>query len=465
MTGRVRPRVVIVGGGIGGLAAAYDITRAGLHCTVFEQDESLGGLAGTFDAGGFPLEKFYHHWYTSDTAALELVRELGMADALMPRPSTAAAWVGNRFWKLSTPLDLLCFSPLSLRDRLRLGLLTLRVRRLAQADLPALEQITAIDWVRREAGQNVLNVMFEPLLRGKFGPYAEQVAAVWLAWKLRLRGSSRRRGGGGREQLVYLRGGFGALVDALARQIRAGGGTIQTGMRVAQVLTHDHHDAVRAVRLADGTECPADAVLLTCPQPVAAGLCPFLPPEFRARLTEPAWLGNICLILVLERPLSGTYWLNVNDPSFPFVAVIEHTNLDASETAYRGRHIVYLSTYLPPQDPRMSMSADELLVYSIGHLQRMFPAFKRSWVHSSHVWRADYAQPVVTVGYRQRIAPEALGPRGLRLCCMAQIYPEDRGTNYAIAYARRAAARICADLGHSPHSPVAGPLTTQISLP
>ena len=143
----------------------------------------------------------------------------------------------------------------------------------------------------------------------------------------------------------------------------------------------------------------------------------------------------------LDRPLSSTYWLNVNDPSFPFVGVIEHTNFEDA-SSYAGNHVVYLSKYLPHTDTLYKMSTKEVLEYSLPYLKKMFPAFEEAWIRKYDVWKARWSQPVVEEHYSNLI-PSEDGPRpGFYLCSMAQIYPEDRGTNYAIREGRKIARRL-----------------------
>ena len=206
--GTSRPHVAVIGGGFSGLAAAWELGRRGLRATVLERDAEIGGLAGSFIAGGARLEKFYHHWFTNDVHVMELIEELGQSAEVLLRPTRTGTYHGHDLFKLSTPLDLLRFSPLPFPDRLRLGLLALRARRVK--DWRALEDRSAADWLREMDSERVYRVVWEPLLRGKFGDLAEEVAAVWFWNKLKLRGGSRGRGGG--ERLAYYEGGFAALV-------------------------------------------------------------------------------------------------------------------------------------------------------------------------------------------------------------------------------------------------------------
>jgi protoporphyrinogen oxidase len=425
-----RAHVVIVGGGFCGLAAGYELTKRGVRATVLEADEDIGGLAGSFRANGTRLEKFYHHWFTNDEHITSLVDELGTRDQVVFRPTRTGMYYANTFFRLSTPQDLLRFTPLSLINRIRLGLLALRVRRVE--DWRSLESRTAAEWLQSMGGETVYRVVWEPLLRGKFGSAAEDISAVWFWNKLKLRGSSR--GTKGEEQLAYYKGGFAALADAMADRIRAGGGQVLTRTPVDRLNVCDGR--VTGV-VARGTTIDADAVVATPALPIIADLVrPYVAADYVSSLRRIKYLANVCLVFELDRSLSDTYWLNVNDPGFPFVAVIEHTNFEPTST-YGGRHIAYLSKYLSETDPIYSMSNEEIVRFTLPHMKRMFPAFEPSWIQQHHVWRARYAQPIVERHFGSMIPDRRSPLAGLYIATMAQIYPEDRGTNYAVREGRR----------------------------
>jgi protoporphyrinogen oxidase len=427
--------VVVVGAGFTGLAAAYELALAGLPVVVLERDSTVGGLASGFRVGDATLERFYHHWFTNDVDVQELIREIGESERVIYRPTRTGMYYANSIFRLSTPIDLLKFSALSFPGRLRLGLLALRAR--GVRDWRSIEHLTAREWLLSLAGPEVFRTVWEPLLIGKFGPYAESIGAVWFWKKLVLRGGSRAPDG--REVLAYYRGGFCELARILQRRLEHMGVEFRLATPASGLEVRDGRAV--AVRTPSGS-LPASAVLLTQPLPLIAELlADAAPADYLARLRRIEYLANICLVLELDRSLSETYWLNVNDPSFPFVGVIEHTNFEPPET-YDGRHIVYLSKYLPESDPLFTLADDALLDFAIPHLSRMFPKFSRSWIQRHHVWRARHAQPVVEPNYG-RLIPEQETPFGnVLVASMAQIYPEDRGTNYAVREGRRVGRRL-----------------------
>ena len=432
--------VLIVGAGFTGLACAHALVKAGHHVVVCEADDDIGGLAGSFPVDGVTLEKFYHHWFLSDSYVLDLVKELGLEDAIVRRPTRTGMYYAEHFYRLSSPLDLMRFSPLSFADRLRLGFGTIAARLVR--DWHTIEHLTAREWLLRLFGAEVFRVVWEPLLVGKFGPYADRVGAVWFWKKLVLRGGTRSKSGA--EMLAYLRGGFALLAERLAEDIRARGGEIRTGCRVRSIVGGP--DGVAAVETDQGRLKAAAVVATPAPAIVADLADGLLPADRIAGLRAIEYLGNVCLVLRLDRSLSDTYWLNVNDAEFPFVGIIEHTNFEPAD-AYGGEHIVYMSRYCPASDPLYAESDAGVLDFALPHIRRMFPQFDTGWIKGCSVWRAAYAQPIAVPGYSRLVPPLDSGIPGLFLANMAQIYPEDRGTNYAVREGLRAAEAVRAFVG------------------
>ena len=425
-------RVVVVGGGFTGLAAAYELVRRGLKVTVLEQQNEVGGLAACLRIGNTRLERFYHHWFTNDQHVMQLINDLGAQDRLLIKSTRTGMYYANKLHRLSTPWDVLRFHPLPMWDRLRLGLLLFRAGR--YKDWRELDNVRAAAWLTKLAGPNVFRVMWEPLLLGKFGEYAYEVSAAWFWAKLMLRG--RSRGKPGQEKLAYFRGGFAALADLMVDHIAEWNGEIRLGTPATGLQIEGGR--ICAVRAA-GATFPCDAVILTPALPIIADLLEgHVPTEYTVQLRKIQYLASLCLILRLDRSLSGLYWMNVNDPSFPFVGVIEHTNFEAP-SSYADSHIVYLSKYLPAGNPLYNMSCEALVDYAIPHIQRMFPQFNRAWTKEAFLSRARYAQPIVTCGYGKLIPDHETPISRLYIATMAQVYPEDRGTNYAIREGRKVA--------------------------
>jgi protoporphyrinogen oxidase len=434
----INMKICIIGAGFTGLAAGLELSDQ--KPTLLELEDEVGGLARGFDTSGQRLERFYHHWFTNDEHIMKLTNELSLGKELEFYESKTGMYFNKSFFKLSSPIDLLNFTAISFISRIRLGILVLWARRVR--DWHVLESVTAKDWLIKIGGKEVYRVVWEPLLKGKFGPYAEKVSAVWFWKKLCLRGGSR--GKNGKEQLVYFEGGFMRLASEIANKIKEKGGTIITKVKVEKILISNNE--VKGLQTNMGfIEC--DKVIVTTALPIFAKMLDGQTNQkYIDSLLKIDYIGNVCLIMELDRSLSDYYWLNVNDPSFPFVGIIEHTNLINKEL-YGDQHIIYLSKYLPTTDHIYKMNTEEFLEYATPYIVKMFPKFERAWIKKANLWKAEYSQPVVEKFYSSKI-PEMRTPiNGVFLSTMAQIYPEDRGTNYAVQNGRKIAKLVRSDLG------------------
>ncbi len=434
-----RPLITVVGAGLCGLTAALRLTQAGYRVRVHERYPAPGGLARVFEVGGERLESFYHHLFTTDVAYVRLAEELGLGDAIEWLPSRMGIWTDGRLWDFGTPMSLLRFRPLGWLDKLRFVVSTLRLQR--RSDPQPFENVTAAEWIRRHQGVRVWEKVWGPLFHQKFASDAEKVAMVWLWCKLRLRGRSRSASGMG-ERLGYMRGSFARLPEALVAAIESAGGELCL------------RDTVRSLAPVEGgvqvetrsASYVADRVLVAAAVPEYLDLTrEHLSAEERQRLESLRATGALCTVLELDRSLSPYYWLNVADATMPFGGVIEHTNYIPKER-YGGRHIVYLSNYLFPDDPLFRAGRAKVMEAYSPALQRLNPSFDETWVRAVHHFRAEYAQPVVTVGYRELIPSHRTPLPGVYLAAMAQIFPEDRGQNYAISSGDHVARLMIDDL-------------------
>ncbi len=435
-------RVAIVGGGVAGLTAAYRLLQGGHDIALFEAAPQLGGLVRTFDAGGEPLEEFYHHIFTTDTTIVDLINELGLGERLVWKDSKVGFYRDGRIWPFVTPLDLLRFKPLPLIDRVRLGLAGVYLRR--QSDWHRYEEITAWEWIRRYVGQKGLDVVWGPLLRGKFADQAEDVAMAWLWSKIHLRFSSRGSGVSQKEQLGYMRGSFGVYIRELEKRVRAGA-NVETSAPVQQITVSSGGHADGLV-LQDGRRIEADAVIACVPSERFLPMAPPLGAEYERRVSAARWQWALCYVLALKHSLTPIYWLNISDPGTPFIAVVEHTNFMEKER-YGGLNLVYLSNYLTPNHPWFSLSDEELDDLYLPHLAKFNPGFNRDWVVDRWVFKGPNAQPVIRRHYRDDLPDHRTPVPGLYLANMQQIYPEDRGQNYSIRMGDQVAKMAVEDWG------------------
>ncbi|MBA3748290.1 MAG: NAD(P)/FAD-dependent oxidoreductase [Solirubrobacterales bacterium] len=467
-------KVAVLGAGVAGLVAAYRLTQGGHVCTVYERWPGLGGQAATLDVGGGDLlERYYHHLFTSDRHIVELYEELGMGDELEWKRSSMAFFVDGRQWAFNGPLDLLRFGPLAPLSRLRMGLAVLLLQKRAR-DVGPFESITAREWIESRMGTAPWRKIWGPLLRGKFGERAEDISMAWLWSKLTLRrqldGDEARN-----ERLGYPAHSWELLFDAMRDAIEAGGGRVLID-RPAAALSRDPdhggfvvaagasgsfrrgHDP-RSFARDDTSSERFDAVVATVPSDVFLGLldddlAAAIGADYRDRLRATEYHTALCLLLELDRRFSPFYWTNIADTRLPFVGLVEHTNF-IDPARYGGRRFLYVANYLAPGDPLLELSPEQLLEAYLPGLRAVQPDFSPDWIRARWLHREPAAQPIVTVGYHERIPPLQTGVPGLVLANTTQIYPEDRGTNYSVRLGGDAARALLADTCTSAESQLA----------
>jgi len=429
-------RVAIIGAGPAGLAAAYDLARAGSRVVVYEAAPEVGGLAAGFKAPhwDWTLEKYYHHWFASDQHILGLINELGWSDRVVFRRPYTVVFYQGRFHPLDSYGEALRFTVrhFSPVDLVRFGSVGVFLK--ATNNWRALEQVTADAWMRAKVGPRIYEAVWKPLLVGKFGE--ENLDVVNMAW-LWARIKARTT------QLGTFTGGFQAFMDELAGVVRGLGGEIRLGSPVTGIRVESPGAGLRVS--APGGEESFDAVISTSSPALMARLAPDLPATYSENLTSLKSMGAVALIVTLDRQLTPYYWHNLpKDAGFPFLALVEHTNFLPPEH-YGGDHIIYCGDYLPADHEYFGLSKEALLDRFLPAFSRFNPEFDRSWVKDSWLWKTAYAQPIPPVNHSRNIPAIRTPVRGLYFASMSQVYPWDRGTNFAIEIGRDVARLVQQD--------------------
>lgn len=422
-----------------GISAAYYLSKEPrFEVSLFESNSGFGGLLGLLTVNGVGLEGYYHHLFKNDQDIIELVNELGMQDKLLYLPSKIGVFYDGKIYPFSGPTDLLTFTPLPLTDRLRLGLVALYLRN--TKNWKSLRGHPAGEWMRRYAGKQAYKIVWKPLLRGKFGEHADKVSMAWLWHRLYNRGRSRSKSGK-QEELVYFKGGFKVLVDRMVEEIKKNGGKTFTNTKINKISP-----TKQGIRLDLNNNnfkgLALEKCVVTVPNPIFVKMAPDLSTKIKKRLLKVKYRGAMVVVLQLAKQfMRDIYWLNIHNTSMQLLAVVEHTNF-VSPRMYRGKHLLYAGNYPAQDDPIMRMKKRTLIKRIIDELNEINPAFNKSWVEKCWVFRDRYAQPIVTTDYYKHIPPVDTGIRNLYLVNMAQVYPEDRGTNQAVRDGRKIAERI-----------------------
>jgi len=434
-----RRRVAIIGGGLSGLAAACDLVRAGHHVTLLESAPDFGGLASSFRLEDHPVERFYHFICRSDADLLRFVKEFGLEECLHWRQTRTAFFHHGRYYPFGTPWDLLRFSAIPWTQRLRFGLHVLRSRYREQWRW--LDQIPAKPWLIEHIGEQAYYAIWHPLLKVKFGDYYEQISAAWV-WHRIWRVANSRTSLFARETFGYLEHGSATLVDPVVAWLRKQpNAVLRTRARVESFLVRD--GAISGV-CTDGSTLPCDAVISTVALPTLSRVLPTQNDPYFHRVRAVGYIGVVCMLLSLDRPLSVNFWTNINDPRISFNGIIEQTRLNEN-LRRAGLNVLYVPFYVPTSAARYTAKDDVLFAEYTGMLRLLNPSFTTAWVKEWHVFRTPFAQPIFTTHFVDLMPAHRTPVLGLYLTDSTQFYPEDRTISAAIKQGRTAAAMVMAD--------------------
>lgn len=403
-------KIAIIGAGLTGLTAGYRLSQKDHQVTIFEKEKTAGGLANGFKEKNWDwsLEKFYHHLFTSDLDIKNLVTELDLNDKLFFEEPKTSIYYLNQIARFDSPISLLQFPFLNPLEKIQTGLATLFLKFFPSWQI--LEKYTASQFLPKLYGKKAYQILWKPLLEAKFGSNINQVSMSWFWARIHKRST----------KLGYFEGGFQILIDELIKQIEKNKG---------QVLLNREISSIK--KLKD----EFDKVVVTVPSETFFKMAPDLPKDYQEKLKNKKMLASLNLILVLKDKFfnDNTYWLNINDSGFPFVAVVEHTNF-IDKKYYGNERILYVGGYYPQNHPYLKMTKEQIFKKFIPYLKKVNPSYDFLLCTMRYALFTDfYAQPIVPVNYSKNLLPHQTPDPQILLANMEQVYPWDRGTNYAVS--------------------------------
>jgi protoporphyrinogen oxidase/putative flippase GtrA len=434
-------RIGIIGSGLTGLTAAYELSKKGHEVTIFEFQNHVGGLASNFDLGGYPIERAYHFLYQSDEHMLTLAKELGISDAIKFYPSSIRYFHEGVDYPFMTPKDLLTFKPLSFINRVRLGVLSLYLKQLK--NWQPLSHVTAYAWLSKWMGEEVTREIWEPLLRGKFNHYYDKITMSWLWGRFNIRARSQNKDFSG-EKLGYPEGGFSIITDALVYELKKRQVAIKlnTGVRTISVTENTGEVIIETLT---GNTYTFDKVLATVPSPVFAKMIAHnasVPKTYIDRLLSIDYLDAVVMVFRTTQRLTNAFWYNIKDVRVPFLTLLSPSAL-AGTKQWNGSEVYFVGAYVPHDHSYMAESYDIETEWKKG-LSVMFPQFDEAQIQELKISKFKDAQHIVDVGFEDnKLVPFTSPLNDVYLANFSQIYPDDRGTNFAVRDGIKVATLMC----------------------
>lgn len=423
-------KIGIIGAGFTGLAAGYFLAKSGNDVTIFEKDDSPGGLAIGYREKGWDwtLEKHYHHWFTNDHNILRLAKEIHY-EVLIKRPRTSI-YTQSDVYQLDSPMSVLQFPKLSIAERIQMSSILGFLK--FNPFWKPLERYNAATILPKIMGRKAYEMIWEPLLINKFGASANDVSLAWFWARIYKRTPS----------LAYPSGGFLAFANTLTKKLQEDGATIHFATEIQTLHAEKRKTTIAYAKQGKIKSAIFDKIIVTTPSALFLKIAPQLPLSYKNSLNKLKSLGAINLILRLKNPFfqNNTYWLSVCDKTSPVMAIVEHTNF-MDKAHYNNEHIVYLGNYLPREHKYFQTTDEQILKAYDPFLKTLNKEYKKSLI-GIKAFKAPFAQPVIPVNYSQMLPPMETPLPNVFLANIDQVYPWDRGTNYAVELGEKVATLI-----------------------
>lgn len=388
-------KIAIIGAGYSGLNIAKELEKEGQEVTIFEKNEYVGGMVDTVPLYGTRLEKYYRHIFKSDKEAISLIEEMGLKDDLI-WPSTKMGYLTNRkIYEFGTPISLLKFKELNFIQKLRFGFNVVHIKLIN--DYKKIEKVTAENWLKERIGEDIYSKIWEPLLISKFGEKKSQVSMAWLWGKIKLRSTSSTKDG-------------------------------------EYIVKYTDNEIEK--------EDKFDIIISTVNYRTFLSMFEkYIKKEEKEKLEKVKYTSARTMLISTNKSFSPFYWLNVGDNDIPFGGIIEHTNF-IDKSNYNNNHIIYISNYMTEDNKLYNLSEEDLLKEYMKYLTQINKDFTMENIVEYHVYDEKYAQPIIECNYSDFIMEDKLKDENIYLCTMPQIYPEDRGMNYAIKLGNKIAKEV-----------------------
>jgi protoporphyrinogen oxidase len=432
--------LAIVGGGMMGIAAALELAKSGKFLiTLFEKNETLGGLSSYFQWQELIWDRFYHVVLSTDTEMLKFIGELDLQDKLFWRDTKSGFYGEGKLVSFSSSLDFLKFPFMSPWQKFRMGLGILYCSSIKEPS--RLEKIYIRQWLTKVFGRRVYENIWEPLLRSKLGGAKERTSAAFI-WATINRLYGARSSGTKQEKMGHVRGGYYSILKSAEEKLIKLGVKVLTNSPVLKLeLLNNSYN--RPINLTTKNETiKFDKVLITvdCPT-VLKMISSNNHHQYWEQLKKVEYLGVICVLLILSRRLSPYYVINLLDRDLPFTGIIEATNVACPEDL-GGKYLVYLPKYLTSDDPLVSTEDDKIIENFIEKLKKVYPDLKDEEILHKRLFRATRVQPLQEPNFSERTLEIPTPVKGVYLVNTSMICNSTINNNAAITLAHKAVNTI-----------------------
>lgn len=432
--------VVVLGGGLSGVATAYSLARAGLKdVTIIESGTTVGGLAGSFEREGHFYPLGYHHILHRDRTLLYFLELIGALPSVRWRRIRMLFHLGRRVYDLAKPGDFLRF-PMSLPDKARFARLMLKA--VGKRDWSDWQDRSAAELVDQCAGPGVREALFERLTRLKFELPCREVSGAWLGARLHFREGSAPLG------YIPNANWTKVLCDGVAGLLDASGVRVLLRTRVTRLETEGGR--VTTAVTEGGKRLGGDVFVSTIPTEVYTSLLPDDATPELSRIRYSALLSVVCATNQPVRP--EAYWINLASLDRTACAIFLLSALNPT-IGRPGDTCVNFVTHLSGRERALFHEPDDqLLARYLEDFRAIFGfELKPFW---THIARVPMYSPVFGVSFRN---PPVRSTSWRNVCFAGnyRTFPSIASTGTALGSGLETGRTLLEDLGGSSDLPEA----------
>lgn len=432
-----RYHVAVIGAGAMGLAAAYLLNKEGFQVTVYEKNKSAGGQSQSVTLkNGNKADMFYHYFCKSDKAVFNLLEELNLKHKLhFERVRTGILRQREMndviFEDLNGVLDTLALKDVSATAKFRFlwHLFLIRFKGLNLKN----DLATAKDVYQKMEGKEAYSFFWDYLLSKKFFKDADKISALFLDCRIkRVMASTSLRG----TYYGFYEGGTGAMLNDIIEILKNRGVEFRFNTEVISIneeqikFRNRYNDKIAS----EYTE----NIISTIPLHYLIPIVKNLTQKDLDIFCSTENYGCICSMFVLKKPFSDTFWTNVNRRDWDTNGIVDFSSVKT----IKG-NIVYIPFYMPHNHTNWHKTDRDMLYLCENMLREYLD--EDNEIIEKHIYRYEYAQPVFTTDFFNRIKSVKTSIKGFYCADTCYAYPNDRCVDECIKTAERLVKELIRD--------------------
>ncbi len=411
-------KILIIGGGLGGMAAADRLLDLKHEVTILEKENFLGGMASSFEQDGIQIPKHYHHIFSHDYITQAYLKRFGLHKNMTWTRIKMGVAVNRKTYDFTSPISLLKFDYLSFYGRLRYGLFGAYVLGIMNPS-KIKNNLDAEAWLKKYSGNEVTRKLFYNLYaKNKFNVPLNLISAKQFAFRLKAGEALGRFG--------YPNEGLQELVNRMESSLIKKGCKIKKGFKIKSIDVKN-----KIVNNVD-----TGIIVNTIPPAEFLKVAENLPKDYASRLSKVRYTPCITVAFGTRNFLSKHYWMNILNERIGML--IQHSRL-FDKYPYK---MCWASRYGGSEED-LKLKDEEIKKEYLNVVKKYFPKTEVIW---SKVFREVYAEPIYDKFYSSYNPGYRTSVKGLYNAGIAVTHPKIRNMNTALESGLRVSAMIKEDL-------------------